>query len=136
MRNSDGKRVFRRTLPARGRVYRLPVHMRPDAPEPEKKPCRPKPDTEEVRLRRTHRWQRLRKVALATHPACMLCGTQKAVLVHHIVPAGEDIEQFFVLGNLAPLCLSCHRRVHEAYERGVQPEAVFPPERRLEECPE
>ena len=132
MRKTKDKKIFRMKLPARARVYRLPLHMRMEEAEPVRKPVTVKPDSEEVRLRKSGRWQRLRDVAVNTHPTCMVCLRNKAVLVHHIVPASENIDLFFDLSNLAPLCVSCHRKVHEAYERGIEPGIVFPEDRRLQ----
>ncbi len=131
MKKTEGKRVFRRKLPGRARIYRLPIKMRPEETETVKKAVTVKPDSEEARLRKTSRWQRLRDVAIKTQPMCMVCQKNTAVLVHHIVPASVDIDLFFELSNLAPSCVSCHRKVHEAYERGIEPETVFPEDKRL-----
>ncbi len=131
-KKSDRGKIFKRRLPRKSRVYRLPYHMRPEETEPQKTVTTVQPTSEEARLRRTNRWKRLRAVVVNTCPMCMLCQKSKTMLVHHIVPASENMELFFEMSNMAPLCLSCHQKVHKAYDRGIPPEVIFPADKRLD----
>ncbi len=78
-------------------------------------------------------WQQLRNWVLMKHPLCFIDGCNNpATEVHHIKPVRFFIELFFVISNLAPLCDDCHEKVNSAYRRGIDPEILFPKERRLE----
>jgi len=69
----------------------------------------------------SHRWQRLRAIALSKHPLCDRCGRERTQIIDHIIPAGVAVQQaqasgvytdkhagFFLLSNLQGLCRSCH----------------------------
>jgi 5-methylcytosine-specific restriction endonuclease McrA len=61
--------------------------------------------------RHTHRWKKLRRIALARDGhRCTSCGTNGGRLeVHHITPLDRG-GQPFDLANLATLCPLCHHR--------------------------
>jgi 5-methylcytosine-specific restriction endonuclease McrA len=75
--------------------------------------------------------RRNRLLALVANPLCRRCGAV-AVEVHHIVPlsAGGHPSDF---GNLEPLCVDCHARVHgKRYGKPLPPP---PPDRGPDWCP-
>ena len=41
------------------------------------------------------------------------------------------MDLFFELSNLAPICEDCHKKVFSAYKRGIEPEMIFPVEKRV-----
>jgi len=68
----------------------------------------------ETRKRYDHKWRKIRKEFLDTHPFCALCRQEgrmtQATLVHHIRAASEGGSNDE--GNLMALCSSCHSRLH------------------------
>lgn len=82
------------------------------------------------RLRSSARWQALRKMVLRREPLCFLCRAP-AEEVHHIQLAAEFPDKVFEVDNLAPLCESCHSKVHSAYSRGISADVLFPEEKRI-----
>jgi 5-methylcytosine-specific restriction endonuclease McrA len=78
-------------------------------------------------------WQSLRAMILAHYSMCVFCNDSPAEEVHHIEPAKNNKELFFVIKNLAPLCSECHIKVEKAYRRGILPIILFPLEKRLED---
>ena len=74
------------------------------------------------RLRSSGRWQAVREQVLNQSPLCVFC-EHPADQVHHIDHA--DIDRFFDVTNLASICEECHRKVNDAYRRGIKPEILF-----------
>ena len=87
----------------------------------------------------SHRWQRLRALALRQHPMCDRCGHAWTEIIDHRIPAGVVIVQaqqsgnyldkhagFFFLTNLQGLCRSCHglKTTEDKEHVGVWPDAV------------
>lgn len=66
------------------------------------------------KLYNSSRWQRLRRYALNKQPLCVECLKAKritpATVVDHIKPHKGDEKLFYDIGNLQPLCKSCHDR--------------------------
>ena len=63
----------------------------------------------------TQRWQRLRKLKLATSPLCETCLQQyqriePATAVDHIIAIKADGEPYPALDRLRSQCTSCHNR--------------------------
>lgn len=52
-------------------------------------------------------WRKIRRKFLIDHPVCVQCGA-KATVVDHIIPHNGNMELFYELSNLQPLCASCH----------------------------
>ena len=73
---------------------------------------------EAARLRKWRsgaRWQRLRRKKLGHHPLCENCFREgriatPATQVHHIEPAAQRPDLFFVLVNLESICTRCHAK--------------------------
>ena len=65
------------------------------------------------RLYKTARWQRIRRIQLATEPWCAECLSvgiyEPAVDVDHIEPHRGDYKKFFT-GPYQSLCKACHSR--------------------------
>lgn len=78
------------------------------------------------RLRATGRWTRLREFVLVAEPLCRECGLHGRVTVatqvDHVVPAALDVDRFFDLANLQPLCTACHA-TKSAQERAARRDA-------------
>jgi hypothetical protein len=89
-----------------------------------------RPDDGGGRVRSSERWRRLRVCVLSQNPLCMVCG-HLAQEVHHIVELAKDMSLAYEFSNLAPICEDCHKRIHSAYRRGIEPEMFFPKEKRL-----
>jgi 5-methylcytosine-specific restriction enzyme A len=68
--------------------------------------------TRNVWPRNTQRWQRLRRLKLATHPLCEAClkagRIEPATAVHHRVRITAGGAAFPHLDQLASLCAPCH----------------------------
>lgn len=68
------------------------------------------------RLRRLHYsatpWRRTSEAIICRDGACTACGSQVALVVHHIVPWA--VSQDDSPENLTTLCRSCHANVHRA----------------------
>lgn len=81
-------------------------------PKPEKKPKKKKQKKKE--------YSQAREVYLRANPICKMCETEFATEVHHSAGRIQDLlldERYWF-----PLCLECHRYVHDhpkwAYENG------------------
>ena len=86
----------------------------------------------------SHRWQRLRAVAVRLHPLCDRCRLSITEIVDHRIPAGVVIVQaqqgayldkyagFFFLSNLQGLCRACHhaKTLEDKAHVGAWPDAV------------
>ena len=69
-----------------------------------------RPGRKHGNLYNTTRWQKLRRVVIAAHPVCQVCGKEVATVVDHIKPHRGDPELFFTPENLQALCKPCHDR--------------------------
>lgn len=70
-------------------------------------PPRPKP-----RVARAAEWPRLRRLVIAEHPFCALCGRKSKLEAHHKTPVHVDRSRELDRDNLIVLCdgpISCHR---------------------------
>jgi len=58
--------------------------------------------------RRASGWPKFRKAFISNHPECLICGREKKVEAHHIVPfhLAPDLE--LDPENLLALCRRCH----------------------------
>jgi 5-methylcytosine-specific restriction enzyme A len=74
----------------------------------------------------TQRWQRIRRLKLATNPLCEICLKQgriePAVAVDHIVPIKSGGPPYPDLDALQSLCTSCHNHKTNCEREG---KAVF-----------
>lgn len=52
-------------------------------------------------------WRKLRRKFLNDNPVCAVCGA-KATVVDHIQPHHGNMDLFYAVDNLQPLCQSCH----------------------------
>ncbi len=77
------------------------------------------------KLRSSARWQNLRFSVLSEKPICEICGKTGACEAHHIIEAHVDPDLFFDRDNLAAVCEECHKKVHAAYRRGIDPKILF-----------
>ncbi len=77
------------------------------------------------KLRSSVRWQNLRFSVLSEKPICEICGKTGACEAHHIIEAHIDPDLFFERSNLAAVCEECHKKVHAAYRRGIEPKILF-----------
>lgn len=88
-------------------------------------------DPQVSKLLGSKRWKDLREFVLRKHPLCVMC-ERPAMELHHIEPIRQNLALVFRVENLAPLCEECHVKVNSAYRRGIEPEVLFPKNRRLE----
>lgn len=64
--------------------------------------------------KRSSKWSKVRKEFLEQNPACAICGGDKKLEVHHIVPFNEDPSKELDNTNLITLCeskkygVTCH----------------------------
>ena len=76
------------------------------------KPSQTEQDKALHRLYCTSRWQQIRQMVLLDDPLCRECAKQgklvPAAVVDHIVPHKGDLDLFYDLNNLQPLCKRCH----------------------------
>ena len=79
-------------------------------------------------VRSSIRWQRLRAQILTAFPLCVIC-SHVAHEVHHI--NAKDESSFFDISNLVPICKECHIAVSSAHRRGIDPELLFPLDKRI-----
>ena len=68
---------------------------------------------ERRRLRRGSR--RVKKILLAQHPYCDICGSQKALQLHHIYLIRHGFST--KLENCILLCSLCHRDFHHRWDK-------------------
>ena len=61
-------------------------------------------------------WRKLSKQFLARNPLCKACSKRgrerAATITDHIVEHKGDVELFWDMKNLQPLCATCHGRKH------------------------
>jgi 5-methylcytosine-specific restriction protein A len=96
-------------------------------------------DAELDRLRKSPRWQRIRKSVVQRQPLCARCEAHYTEIVDHIVPAQIAIAQcqaasfsldkfagYFLVTNLQGLCRPCHGRktVEDKAHQGAWPDVV------------
>ena len=69
-----------------------------------------------------HKWRKLRKAFLSTHPLCVFCNTKgriaQATVVDHIIPHKGDQRLFWDVSNWQPLCKKCHDSDKKIIEGG------------------
>lgn len=53
-------------------------------------------------------WPRVRAAHLRREPVCQICGTDKDLDVHHVVPVHEDASLELLASNLLTLCRHDH----------------------------
>lgn len=63
--------------------------------------CRPVGDR---RTLRSGSWRKARRDHLKAHPRCVICGTTRSVIVHHVVPFAVDPSRLCDPSNLITLC--------------------------------
>lgn len=63
-------------------------------------------------LPRSPKWKEVRDRFLHLHPFCAVCGTNKKLEVHHIIPVHIDISKELVESNLITLCESKSHNDH------------------------
>jgi len=59
-------------------------------------------------LVRSSDWRDVRNSVVVEHPYCALCGAEKELEAHHIVPFHINPSLELATNNLAILCRSCH----------------------------
>ena len=81
--------------------------------------------------KRSSKWPSVRKAHLDTHPTCAVCGGNKTLEVHHIVPFHFDQSKELDPSNLITLCeskkhgLCCHLLVgHKGNYKNQNPLVV------------
>ena len=61
---------------------------------------------------RSSKWRKVRLIHLETNPRCAICGSDKNIVPHHIIPVHLDPEKELDPDNLISLCESesfnCH----------------------------
>jgi 5-methylcytosine-specific restriction protein A len=57
---------------------------------------------------RSPKWPAVRRAWLRLHPACEVCGTTRALDVHHVVPFWQDRSRELDPTNLISLCRQHH----------------------------
>lgn len=76
---------------------------------------------------RGSQWNRVRRAVIARSPFCAICGTQKRLDVHHIVPFRITHDNRPI--NLIPLCKKCHKRVesllNDVVLTGIEPPTLL-----------
>lgn len=61
---------------------------------------------------RTARWREVRRTVIARDGGvCRVCGTDKDLTVHHIIPIAKDESLAFAPDNLACVCRRCHGKL-------------------------
>jgi 5-methylcytosine-specific restriction endonuclease McrA len=63
-------------------------------------------------LPRSSKWRKVRSQFLKDNPKCAVCGSEKNIVPHHIVPVHMDPSKELDQDNLIPLCenknFNCH----------------------------
>lgn len=57
-------------------------------------------------------WMKNNSTKIRGGRSCFACGQTESIVLHHIVPVDEDIQQAYNFRNLLPLCRPCHAQVH------------------------
>lgn len=65
---------------------------------------------------RSGQWTRVRREHLEREPACIACGRDSDLEVHHVTPYHEDKSLELAPANLATMCRDCHYSVAHAYD--------------------
>ena len=65
---------------------------------------------------RSGQWPRIRREHLEREPACIACGRDDELEVHHVVPYHTDKALECDPANLATMCHDCHLSVGHAYD--------------------
>lgn len=55
-------------------------------------------------------WRRARNLYILGHNHCEMCGTDKKLEVHHVVPYHVSVQLRYDQANLITLCRECHFR--------------------------
>ena len=53
-------------------------------------------------------WRKLRKAVIGKHPFCAMCGWDKHLEGHHIIPRHVDPSKALDYDNIIVLCKNCH----------------------------
>ena len=105
----------------------MPKKHKPYTPRNTHRPINPynKESTGKViQLRQSYRWEKTSKTIRKRFPICQCLGCDDpSQTVHHIIPAEENIELFFVETNLIPLCNTHHATVSMMERTGRTTEA-------------
>jgi hypothetical protein len=75
------------------------------------------PELSKTRKRANAHYKNWRKEILDRQPACLNCGAEDNLNVHHILGYKEYPNLAFDSNNSAVLCFSCHTKFHSAYGR-------------------
>lgn len=83
-------------------------------------------------ISRSPKWRKVRADFLKTHPVCAVCGSNKVLEVHHIIPFNIRPDLELVPDNLITLCeskkrggLNCHLIIgHGGNYRDFNPDVV------------
>lgn len=110
-------------------IYRRCPHCRKRVPEGEKCGCGYKreyvPPDKTRKLYHSGKWQKIRDTVISFYsgidPYAKKQGRiEYAFTVHHIIPAEEDPECFWILDNLIPLSRASHDEVHARYRASAE----------------
>lgn len=63
---------------------------------------------------RSSHWPGVQKAYLKSHAKCEVCGSSKALNVHHVIPVHIDASKELLPENLITLCRDCHYRYGHA----------------------
>jgi len=64
---------------------------------------------------RSGQWARVRREHLEQEPACIACGRDDELEVHHVVPYHIDKALECAPANLCSMCHECHLSIAHAY---------------------
>lgn len=74
---------------------------------------------------RSSKWSEVRAEHLKREPRCRVCGSDRDMEVHHILPYGEDAGRELDPANLISCCHDCHFVVaHAGNWRTYRPDIV------------
>ena len=58
------------------------------------------------------KWLELKSILLYEKKVCEICGSDKSLQVHHILPRSSNPELIMDKENLMVLCEECHKKIH------------------------
>lgn len=82
-------------------------------------------------LSRSYKWRKVRNNFIKQHPRCAVCGKDKKLQVHHIIPVSVDQTKELEYNNLITLCASpCHLLFghlnnYSSYNKDVVKDAAY-----------